>query len=244
MTGTESDNDVHLDFDCVNSKEIIPVGNCVKDSHGFAVKDIVLYLLLYHASLEEKKILAHILRQKSSASISKEETCAITLTHELQLMGGDSIANMTRGHGVCYREILYDAAMKLEISNPELFGFISLEETIFNKVISLIKNSLDSSSKEERNKYSDILSGLDLGGGIDGMTIHTELSLKSFVLISDFIAKNVTIGAASLLNLSMNAFSGPAFSVTIPSIMLLHYIRKRISLEFGEGFLFQCYSDF
>ncbi|ACT08531.1 hypothetical protein Dd1591_3728 [Dickeya chrysanthemi Ech1591] len=234
----------YLDFDCVNSKKIIPVGNGVKEPHCFAVNDIVLYLPLYHASLEEKKILAHVLRQKSSASISQEETCAITLTHELQLMGGDSIANMARGHGVCYREILYDAAMKLDISNPELLGFVSLEETIFNKVISLIKNSLDSSSKEERNKYSDILSELDLGVGIDGMTINTGLSLKSFILISDFIARNVTIGSASLLNLSMNAFSGPAFSVTIPSIMLLHYIRKRVALEFGEEFLFQCYSEF
>ncbi|WP_350312528.1 hypothetical protein OHJ28_15925 [Dickeya fangzhongdai] len=231
----------YLDFDCVNSKEVIPVGNGVDGSQNFSVRDIVLYLLLYHASAEEKNILVHILRQKSSASISERETCPIKLTHELQLMGGDSIANITRGHGVCYREILYDAAVKLEISNAEAFEFISLEETIVSKVISLIKDKFDTGSKEDKDKCLVILS--DLGVGADSMTLHTRLSLNSFLLISDFITNHVTISSASLLSLSANAFSGPAFSVTIPSIMLLHYIRKRVSIELGEGFLFKYYSD-
>lgn len=227
----------YLDFDCVNSKEIIPVGNGVKDSHCFAVNDIVLYLLLYHASLDEKNILVHILRQKFSASISEGEVCAIKLTHELQLMGGDSIANIARGHGVCYREILYDAATMLEISNPELFGFVFLEEAVFNKVISLIKNSLGSRLNRGKNKYSDVLNGFGLDGELGDMTIRTRLSLNSFLLIGDFIARNVK-------GFGVDSFSGPAFSVTIPSIMLLCYIRKRVSLEFGEGFLFKFYSGF
>ncbi|MCI4239600.1 hypothetical protein, partial [Dickeya dianthicola] len=84
--------------------------------------------------------------------------------------------------------------------------FISLEETIASKMISLIEDKFDTGSKEDKDKCLVILS--DLGVGADSMTLHTRLSLNSFLLISDFITNHVTISSASLLSLSANAFSG------------------------------------
>lgn len=237
----------YLNLDHASTHSLIPLG--IKGSqvvNPFAVQDVGLYLPLCHATEQEKKILAEILCQRKSASIQKNETNAVVLTNELQLMGGDSVANKTRGHGVRYRKILDDAAEKLGILQRENLGFISLEKAIYAKVVSLIREKLETASEKEKIDYLKILA--KTGEIPKGAMYYSAFSLSALLSVGSFIAGRIAVGAipivgqfvggVSLLGSGMTYFSGPAFSVTIPSIMVIHQIRKRVSQEVGEGFLF------
>ncbi|MEQ9939895.1 DUF726 domain-containing protein [Pectobacterium polonicum] len=237
----------YLNLDQASTHSLIPLGpQGSQVVNPFAVQDVGLYLPLCHATAQEKKVLAGILCQRKSAAIQKDETNAVALTNELQLMGGDSIANKARGHGVCYREILDDAAEKLGIPQRENLGFISLEEAIYAKIVSLIREKLETASEKEKIDYLKILA--KTGEIPQGALHYSALSLSALLSISSLIAGRIAagfipvvgqlVGAVSLFGSGVTYFSGPAFSVTIPSIMVIHHIRKRVSQEVGEGFLF------
>ncbi|MGI8463167.1 DUF726 domain-containing protein [Pectobacterium punjabense] len=237
----------YLNLDQASTHSLIPLGpQGSQVVNPFAVQDVGLYLPLCHANGQEKKILAEILCQRKSVSIQKNETNAVALTNELQLMGGDSVANKARGHGVCYREILDDAAEKLGIPQRENLGFISLEEAIYAKIVSIIREKLETSSEKEKIDYLKILA--KTGEIPQGALHYSALSLSALLSIGSLIAGRIAagsipivgqfVGAVSLLGSGVTYFSGPAFSVTIPSIMIIHQIRKRVSQEVGEGFLF------
>lgn len=68
---------------------------------------------------------------------------------ELQTYGGNTVANMVRGHGVCYREILKDVAKRLKVSFKEGDSSKAIETFVLEKIITDIDERLTPAQREE-----------------------------------------------------------------------------------------------
>lgn len=76
----------------------------------FVENDHDLYPLLTWAKDDELRLLATLISQKISSSIDDGCRSPLAIASEIQLMGGNSLVNGFRGHGVCYKEIVLDVA--------------------------------------------------------------------------------------------------------------------------------------
>ncbi|MCO4315093.1 hypothetical protein [Pectobacterium versatile] len=119
-------------------------------------------------------------------------------------MGGDSVANKARGHGVRYREILGDAAEKLGIPQRENLGFISLEKAIYAKVVSLIREKLEAASEKEKIDYLKILA--KTGEIPKGAMHYSAFSLSALLSIGSFIAGRIAVGSIPIIGQFVGAY--------------------------------------
>ncbi len=209
----------------------------------FARNDIDLYPVLQQATLDEKAFLAEIISDKYSSSIDKNELDALKLTIELQRMGGDSLVNLFRNRGVSYREIAVDVATKVGAKIDSKSNIIKIEELIAERVIEGYKEKL---TEKERNEFEVVLRESIENGkqamdaknaaarSIIGMT-PALLAIGSFILRRGAITTipvagqflGVITGVASVVL----AFTGTAYSVTIPSVLIVGSIRSRLIAE-------------
>ena len=86
-----------------------------KKIHEFVYEDRNLYSVLERASTEDRKIMAALISKKISSNISSEESCPAAISNAFQLMGGHSVINMFRKHGVCYLEIVQNVASRVKV---------------------------------------------------------------------------------------------------------------------------------
>ena len=219
----------YLNFDSYSNQSLMPLDS--GNQASFATADIPLYLVLVHATDTERLLLACLLSQKISAAIKINETSASVLTHEIQLMGGDSIANKVRGHGVIYSEIVHDAADELGISHRDAKGFIELESEIHQKFLALMTDKKSKFPADEIKSYETVMSYLhDQGQGEIMCKLPDRDSILNF---SKTVVSLVPVRLVNGINIS-----GPAFSVIIPVIMVIHHVRQRMISEVGPDFMF------
>lgn len=65
------------------------------------------------------------------------------LIHELQLYGGDSFANFTRGHGVTYKEILCDTCKKFDIKVRKTYSIERIELILIQDLLEQMLEKAD-----------------------------------------------------------------------------------------------------
>lgn len=220
----------YLNFDSHSTQFLIPAADAGK-KNNFATADIPLYLVLVHATDTERLILSGLLNQKRSVSIKINETSASALTHEIQLMGGDSVANKIRGHGVIYSEIVHDAADELNISPRDSKGFVDLESEIQQKILHLMAEKKSAFKVEEVKDYENVMSYLH--DQIQREVMRNLPDQDAILNFSKMVVSSVPVSLAKGINIS-----GTAFSVTIPVIMVIHHIRQRLINEIGPDFMF------
>ncbi len=91
---------------------------------GFVENDGDLYPILAWAKGDELHLLATILSQKVSSRIDEGCRSPLAIASEIQRMGGNSVVNLFRGHGVGYQEIVLDAAEKIPPVNFPVMALV------------------------------------------------------------------------------------------------------------------------
>lgn len=212
-------------------------------SIDFARNDHDLFPILQEATSDEKAILAEIISNKQSSSIDKNERDALKLAIELQNMGGDSFMNLLRRRGVSYREIVIDVADKVGVKVDKQDEIVKIEESIAVKVIDNYEEKL---SEKERNQFDDVLrESLEnqklameaknaAARSLMGIT-PALLAIGSFMLrrgaISAIPVAGQFLGALTGVASIVLAFTGTAYSVTIPAVLVVGSIRSRLVAE-------------
>lgn len=154
---------------------------------------------------------------------------------EIQLFGGDTVANLIRGKGVMYRELLEDVAKKTGVDFHKNTSDINLLEekvlrTLFGRVTQL--NELDFINKKLKEKgYLGLTSIKEnplgtiknsLGGG-------TASGVAGGLLTGLNMAKNLIkanpLVVAATLPLTAKDITAPAYRVTIPTTCIVAMMR-------------------
>lgn len=209
----------------------------------FARDDADLYPLLQQATREEKAFLAEIIAGKYSSSISKDERCPLKLTMELQRMGGDSVMNLLRRRGVQYRTILADVANKVVVESDSSDDLMKIEEKVADKVIKDYKNKLSDTERAEFEKIlRENLASQKRRMGITHAAARSVGGMTPALLaVGGFILKRGAIAAIPVAGQFLGvltgvigiifAFTGTAYSVTVPAVLVIGSIRARLAAE-------------
>lgn len=213
----------------------------------FAEEDADLLPMLMQARPDELKFLAELMAQKRSASIDAGVRDPLKLAIELQRMGGDSFMNLTRGHGVAYRQIAEAVAQRLGIKFDAAIASVALadiEGQVAEKLIEQYQDKLsgadrqafDAELKAAMQKEQGLFTRLDLGRSATTALSGTALAgLTGFMLRRGAATAIPVVGqalaAAMLLVSGVRAFSGPAYSITTLAVLVIGVIRQRLERE-------------
>ncbi|MBC8145465.1 MAG: hypothetical protein H7X80_07755, partial [bacterium] len=91
------------------------------------------------------------------------------IVYEITSFGGHTLANMARGHGVAYADMVNDVAEKLGVNADDDDAVATLEEKIILRVLRL---SADSMSDDDRIALADLLA---LEAEISGQALDTDV---------------------------------------------------------------------
>lgn len=176
---------------------------------------------------------------------------------ELQHFGGDSIANIFRGHGVTYKEILSDVCNKLSIKMSKDASAYEAEDDLLGK---LVADSWEKMPELERKKLLE-QAGIDasLKGAAALLAVQTALhtskvlSYNIAVVVASHTARILAgsvvttvagqgalrglavlagpIGWALTGALAIPAISGAAYRVTIPAVIQIASMRREMAQQ-------------
>lgn len=174
---------------------------------------------------------------------------------ELQLFGGDSISNFIRGgEGVLYKEILCDVCDKISVNYNENSDVIKIENNLIMKVV---EDTLEKMTEEEKRNFADDfhidLTNVSTAGIMTAIQIAIRAggfaSYRVALVVANSVSKFILgrglalatnagltrvlsifagpIGWAISAILTIPAFTGPAYRVTIPSVLQIAYMRQK-----------------
>lgn len=172
---------------------------------------------------------------------------------ELQYFGGDTIANLFRGSGVPYKEILIDVCKKINVKTDYSKETVKIEQDLLAK---LFEKAWSEMSQKEREEVKSKL-GIDpsltgsallasILASISAGVISREISLLlarslAQALIGSGLFTAAEVGATRLIGvftgpigwaivglLTVPAISGPAFRVTLPCTVQIAAIRQQM----------------
>jgi uncharacterized protein YaaW (UPF0174 family) len=208
----------------------------------FAINDEDLYPILYQAKPHELSKIAEIIAQKSSSSISASEQSPYKIADEIQRMGGDSLMNLKRGHGVSYREIVLDilSIFHIKPQNHQKYTIDSLEAILLNEMLKAYYDGLDEKEKKEfENTHFDqdyptfdLLTPQVKAYILRQAFIKVGLSILMTMIVRRMaIALIPGIGPISLAAFLATLLTGPAYLTTMPCMICIAEIRSRLNLN-------------
>lgn len=187
------------------------------------------------------------------------------ILEEIQTFGGNSFANILRGGGVQYKEILCDVCDKMKVNYNKNSSTTRIEENLFMKILE------DSIEKMSEKELKELLSTLNLkttnytkNAVMVGLqTAIKQGGFKSYkiaVIVANAVwkaifGKGLTLVANKTITKYMSILAGPigwaisgvwtavdiagpAYRVTIPTVIQIAFLRQlymnRELLEKGE----------
>ena len=212
---------------------------------AFVENDHDLYQILLCAKDDELQLLAKIISQKASSNIDDSCRSPLAIASEIQLMGGNSIVNLFRGHGVGYKEIVLDVAEKIGVDknilsrtgNSVSYMETEIIETLFTK----FEQEMNEADRE--NLYSKLerastdtryiliaqavlpylLREFNLQGVVElALIIAASRAVVAWVPVVGWLS----VGVGAVLELSSTAYG-----VTIPCVVIIGLIRAKIHEE-------------
>ena len=168
-----------------------------------------------------------------------------SIINELQLFGGNSIANSVRKHGVSYRTILEDVCDLLKVNYQKNIPTDLLEQYLLQKVLVM---SVDKMSENDIHHISDKLTKEELKNQIGLLKAGSPLFIKLTTMIignlavkyglkqaAGFVAKFAGGRMFALLTGPVGwiiagvwtavDIAGPAYRVTVPCTLTIAYLR-------------------
>ena len=211
----------------------------------FVENDRDLYPILSRAKDDELKLLATVIGQKMSSNIDDGCRSPLAITSEIQLMGGNSVANLFRGHGVAYKEIVLDVAENIGVNKYVLSrkgnSVASMEIEIIERLFARFEEKMNEPDRENLSRKLETVSGnarhillartllphllkeFDLQGAVElALIIVASRAVTAWVPVVGWLSA----GVGTLLELSSTAYS-----VTIPCVVMIGLIRAKIREE-------------
>ena len=160
---------------------------------------------------------------------------------ELQLFGGDTIANLTRQKGVLYEELLHDVAGKVDVDfHKGTASIAEVEERILRTLFKRITNLEDMSdiyktlekkgllglTSLESNPWETVKNGLGVGAGTGVAGVGASAIFAGIKMIPKFAKANPIVAAATL-PFTVKDFSSPAYRVTVPAVCIVAMMRTK-----------------
>ncbi len=177
-----------------------------------------------------------------------------SIINELQEFGGNTFANIIRGHGVAYKTILVDACKKMKVS----FNKNSSVEVIENCMLQhILLSTLEEMSDDDMRNLMAELKIKTTGFGKQAMmaAVQSAIRLGGFasykiaVIVANAVARallgrGLSFAANAALTRWIGVFAGPigwaitiawtaldiagpAYRVTIPSVIQIAYMRVK-----------------
>ena len=175
-----------------------------------------------------KKTLAKNIDMYKSSEEEAYKNSWKAIAAELQLFGGDTIANLTRQKGVLYEELLRDVAQKIKVDfHKETTLVPEIEEKVLRTLFKRITNLDD---------MSDIYKNLEEKGllGLTSLKSDTWNTIKNGVgkrpkasTAALLLARANPITAIATVPLAMKSMSDPAYRVTIPAVCIVAMMRTK-----------------
>ena len=227
------------------------------------IRDQDLNPVLDQASNEELGILHDIIMKKMTETLSIEDEYkshypdhrqyADLIAKEIRDFGGNSIANVFRGEGPPYREIVWDVAKTVKA--PFSRG-AALEETEASILATILEKALEKMSEEERTELLEeicqsnrsaivggsgavFLAAFKAGGftsyklmlivvnAVVKATINRGLPLVANAALARTMGiATGPIGWALTSLLTLIQIAGPSYKVTIPAVAYVAMLRK------------------
>lgn len=181
---------------------------------------------------------------------------------ELQHYGGNTLANIFRGHGVEYEEILDDVIEELKIDDSDLYTLKDKEDALLKQIFSNMVENMSISQKKELAKELGLKS-LDFSKGAMLMGVQSIIKLggvgltRLAVTIAGYISKvaigkMAMAGAGKALGIltgpigwgitgawTLIDIASPAKRVTIPATVMVSCLRKIVEeREKNKNFIF------
>ncbi len=211
----------------------------------FVENDHDLYPLLTWAKDDELRLLATLISQKISSSIDDGCRSPLAIASEIQLMGGNSLVNGFRGHGVCYKEIVLDVAETIGV-DPQILSrrgnsVASMENEIIEKLFARFEEKMNALEREDLSKplasasqeaRSILLAQTLLPHLLKEFNVQGVVELALILAASRAAVAWVPVvgwlsaGVGTLLELSSTAYS-----VTIPCVVVIGFIRAKLHEE-------------
>ena len=179
----------------------------------------------------------------------------IEILEEIQKFGGNTFANLFRGGGVYYREILMDVCDKLKVNYNKNSSVERIENNLLSKIL---ENALDEMSEEERIKlakelglknltdftpetFIGIFQALFRAGGFQSYQLTVIIANA---VLKALIGRGLSFGVNAALTRTMAILTGPigwaitglwtaieiagpAYRVTIPVVIEIAALRKK-----------------
>lgn len=176
------------------------------------------------------------------------------IAEEIQLFGGNTFANLWRGSGVLYKEVLCDVCDKMKVNYNE---YSSTEMIENNLLMTILERALEKMSKEELKELGDELGMQNINllapevlAGVF-IKIFKAGGFKSYqmtlvivnAILKAIIGRGLTFAGNRVLVKAMAILTGPigwtitglfsavdiaspAYRVTIPAVIQVAYLRK------------------
>lgn len=173
---------------------------------------------------------------------------------ELQYFGGDTLVNLFRRSGVEYKEILIDVCKKLSIKTDYKSDAIDIEQALLAK---LFQDSWEKMTESERDILrkelkidTSLTSSAALATIIATIRMGSFMSYQVAIIVANAVATTLLgrsltlaanaslaraigiftgpIGIAITILLTVPAISGPAFRVTLPSVVQIAAMRQQM----------------
>jgi len=172
---------------------------------------------------------------------------------ELQHFGGNTIANTWRGHGVDYREILLEVCDKMNVNYNKKSEIPVIE---MNLLLKILEEAMADMSEEELKIIADELDLKTTSFTANAMSIALQMAIKNSgfmayriaMIVANAIAKalfgkGLAFATNRTITQTMAIFAGPigwtitgvwtaidiagpAFRVTIPSVIQIAFLRQ------------------
>lgn len=147
---------------------------------------------------------------------------------ELQLFGGDTIANLSRQKGVLYEELLHDVAKKVGVSFHKGTTLVpEIEEKVLRTLFGQ-KTTLNDMNYIYRKLEEKGLLGLTSLKSDTWNTIKNGVGNRSKISTAALLFARVNpITAVATIPLAMKSMSDPAYRVTIPAVCIVAMMRTK-----------------
>lgn len=188
------------------------------------------------------------------------------IAEEIQTFGGNTFINLVRGGGVQYREILCDVCDKLKVNYNKKSEVSKIEQNLFMKILEtamekMSENELKEITNELNIKTTNFTAEAISAALIIAIKNSGFLAYKVAVIVANSIAKallghGLKLATNATITKSISIFSGPigwiitglwttidlsgpAYRITIPTVVQVAYLRQmhinKISTNLEEG---------
>jgi uncharacterized protein YaaW (UPF0174 family)/predicted nucleic acid-binding Zn ribbon protein len=196
-------------------------------------------------------------KKRYTEELSSTDKYWKNIAREIQKFGGNTIANIWRGKGVLYKEVLRDVCKKLNVNYNKNSSVKTMEDNLLMKIL---EDSLEKMSSKDIEK-------LVINVGIKEIhkRITPKIAVNMFkkifkrggdksyeltVIIANSVMKSIGLSSAAnvattkiislftgplgLVLSGVWTVSGPAYRVTIPAVIEIAVLRKKYLYELEE----------